>query len=315
MNELIDLTLVGILLGLAILSLLTQSLFRSIMFFILLGLILALVWIRLDAPDIALAEAAIGAGITGILLLDALAHLRATSTTSTQYLELKKPRFWLALLCGVGVTVALGLAISEPLDPAVSLDLMVSQNVTESGVSHPVTAILLNFRSYDTLLEIAVLVLAALVALTLRQPGDEYAKHAFLSNSLLHACLTLFFPMIFLVSMYLLWAGSSQPGGAFQAGALLAAAFMLFYLVGFSFQPIHHPGYLKLGWIFGLVIFVFMGGLPLLQGKPFLTYPDPHAGLLILFIELALTLSIGWILFSLFVLSQSAASSKQKDTP
>ena len=56
MNELIDLTLVCILLGLATLSLFTQSLFRSVMFFILLGLILALVWIRLDAPDIALAD-------------------------------------------------------------------------------------------------------------------------------------------------------------------------------------------------------------------------------------------------------------------
>ncbi len=36
---------------------------------------LSLVWVRLDAPDIALAEAAIGAGLTGALLLSALARL------------------------------------------------------------------------------------------------------------------------------------------------------------------------------------------------------------------------------------------------
>lgn len=315
MNELIDLTLVCILLGLATLSLFTQSLFRSVMFFILLGLILALVWIRLDAPDIALAEAAIGAGITGILLLDALAHLRATSNTPPQLLQLKQPRFWLALLSGTGVILALGLAVSEPLSPVVALDLKVSENLAESGVTHPITAILLNFRSYDTLLEVAVLVLAALVALTLRQSDEHPVANEFLPNPLLHACLKLFFPMIFLVSMYLLWAGSTQPGGAFQAGAVLAAAFVLFYLVGLKTQLAKNERYLKRGWIFGLAIFVLVGAVPLLQGQPFLTYPDDHAGVLILLIELGLTLSIGWILFSLFLLSQSASPLQKKDTP
>jgi uncharacterized MnhB-related membrane protein len=38
---------------------------------------MALAWARLGAPDIALAEAAIGAGLTGALLLDAVGHLRA----------------------------------------------------------------------------------------------------------------------------------------------------------------------------------------------------------------------------------------------
>jgi energy-converting hydrogenase B subunit D len=44
--------------------------------FIVFGLLMALAWARLDAPDIALAEAAIGAGLTGALLLDALGALR-----------------------------------------------------------------------------------------------------------------------------------------------------------------------------------------------------------------------------------------------
>ncbi|EXJ10108.1 MnhB domain-containing protein [Nitrincola nitratireducens] len=314
MNELIDLTLVCILLGLASLSLFTQSLFRAVMFFILLGLILALVWIRLDAPDIALAEAAIGAGITGILLLDALAHLRATSNTPPQLQQLKQPRFWLALISGAGVILLLALAISEPLAPAVALDLQVSENLTNSGVTHPITAILLNFRSYDTLLEVAVLVLAALVAVTLRQSDEHPVVNEYLPNPLLHACLKLFFPMIFLVSMYLLWAGAAQPGGAFQAGAVLAAAFVLFYLVGLKTQLAQNDIYLKGGWIFGLALFVLVGSMPLLYGQPFLTYPDSQAGIFILLIELGLTLSIGWILFSMFLLSQSSPLQK-KDSP
>ncbi|EXI66275.1 MAG TPA: DUF4040 domain-containing protein [Candidatus Accumulibacter phosphatis] len=44
--------------------------------FIVFGLLMALAWARLRAPDIALAEAAIGAGLTGALLLDGLGTLR-----------------------------------------------------------------------------------------------------------------------------------------------------------------------------------------------------------------------------------------------
>lgn len=48
---------------------------RAIILFIAFGLLMALAWARLSAPDIALAEAAIGAGLTGALLLDACGAL------------------------------------------------------------------------------------------------------------------------------------------------------------------------------------------------------------------------------------------------
>ncbi|OOG24730.1 sodium:proton antiporter [Thioalkalivibrio denitrificans] len=51
------------------------GLFRAVVLFIAFGLLLALAWVRLSAPDLALAEAAIGAGITGALLLVTLARL------------------------------------------------------------------------------------------------------------------------------------------------------------------------------------------------------------------------------------------------
>ncbi len=53
----------------------SAELFRAIVLFIAFGLLMALAWVRLDAPDVALAEAAIGAGLTGALLLAALARL------------------------------------------------------------------------------------------------------------------------------------------------------------------------------------------------------------------------------------------------
>ena len=64
------------LLWLAWRTLTCPDLFKAIVLFVAFGLLMALAWGRLDAPDIALAEAAIGAGLTGALLLAALARLK-----------------------------------------------------------------------------------------------------------------------------------------------------------------------------------------------------------------------------------------------
>ncbi len=80
---LFDLLLMLTLLWLAWRVLATADLFKSIVLFIAFGLVLALVWVRLDAPDVALAEAAIGAGLTGALLLNALARLEAHSNNGS----------------------------------------------------------------------------------------------------------------------------------------------------------------------------------------------------------------------------------------
>jgi energy-converting hydrogenase B subunit D len=66
---LLDAVLVLVLLWLAWASLSSRDLFRGIVLFIAFGLILSMAWVRLGAPDVALAEAAIGAGLTGALLL------------------------------------------------------------------------------------------------------------------------------------------------------------------------------------------------------------------------------------------------------
>lgn len=72
-----DLLLIAALLWSAARALTTADVFRAVVLFIVFSLLMALAWARLGAPDIALAEAAIGAGLTGALLLDAVGHLRA----------------------------------------------------------------------------------------------------------------------------------------------------------------------------------------------------------------------------------------------
>lgn len=79
-----DILLAGLLLWSALRALMTPELGRAVMLFIVFGLLMALLWVRLQATDIALAEAAVGAGLTGVLLLDALGALRKRRTTAPQ---------------------------------------------------------------------------------------------------------------------------------------------------------------------------------------------------------------------------------------
>jgi uncharacterized MnhB-related membrane protein len=72
----LDLPLALALVWVAWRALTVADLFRGIVLFIVFGLLMSLAWARLGAPDLALAEAAIGAGLTGALLYDAYGQLR-----------------------------------------------------------------------------------------------------------------------------------------------------------------------------------------------------------------------------------------------
>lgn len=52
-----------------------RDLFKSVVIFITYGVVLSLVWVRLEAFDLALVEVAIGAGITGALFLNTLGRI------------------------------------------------------------------------------------------------------------------------------------------------------------------------------------------------------------------------------------------------
>jgi uncharacterized MnhB-related membrane protein len=74
--QIFDWILLLVILVLAWRSLNDRDLFRAVIKFIALGLLLAVAWVRLRAPDVALAEAAVGSGLTGALILSALVRMR-----------------------------------------------------------------------------------------------------------------------------------------------------------------------------------------------------------------------------------------------
>ena len=74
-----DLVLVATLLWLAWMLLASEDIFRAVVLFISFGLLMALAWVRMNAPDVALAEAALGAGLTGPLFLAALRRIERSN--------------------------------------------------------------------------------------------------------------------------------------------------------------------------------------------------------------------------------------------
>lgn len=224
-----------------------------------------------------------------------------------------RPRLWIAAVASLLVALALGFAILERPVPTENLPARVASAMDDAGVSHPVTAVLLEFRSFDTLLEIAVLLVAVVVALALREAQPDGADRMGLDNPLLHAVIGLLLPLMLLVSAYLLWAGSTRPGGAFQAGAVLAACGVLLRLSGTTLRGLERGASLRIGLAAGLLVFVAVGAAPMVGGGLFLDYPDAYAGGLILFIEFALMLSIGLALLSLFRLAPPQSDSPHFD--
>ncbi|GJL77433.1 MAG: sodium:proton antiporter [Nitrospinaceae bacterium] len=298
-----------ILLGLGLLWLAWQALtspdlFKGIVLFIAFGLLMALAWVRLDAPDIALAEAGIGAGLTGALLLAAFAKLRTVKTNrdiaehpEKGKLKNRSLQFWPAALLLV-VAAGLGYAVLSLPPYATGLSSEVDANLNASGVSNPVTAVLLNFRGYDTMLEMFVLLLALLGVWSLE--GSALTREA-LPGPVLNTLTRVLTPMLILVAAYLLWVGAHAPGGAFQAGSVLGAAGVLLLLSGWRLPSNLAAMPLRLTLVAGPAIFVAMVVLTMLIEGRLLEYPPEQAGILMLFLETAATLSIGVTLAALFL--------------
>ncbi|RFA31032.1 hypothetical protein CAI21_03405 [Alkalilimnicola ehrlichii] len=192
----------------------------------------------------------------------------------------------LALAVG-GLLAKVGLDI----EPHGGLQPWIAEYLTASGVDHPVTAVLLNFRSWDTLLEVGVLVLAVLAARAVQGEPTEYEQTAVLSPLIVWVLPRLLLVAV-LMAAYLFWAGTERSGGAFQGGTVLAAAGILL-LLGHRLRQAPQGAAWRLVISVGLLTFLAIGALVALAGFNLLAYPPAWATGLIIAIEVVLTVSIG----------------------
>jgi multisubunit Na+/H+ antiporter MnhB subunit len=288
-----DAILCLLLVGVAGSAVLARDLFAAIMLFLVFGLFLAIAWVRLDAVNVALAEAAIGAGLTGVLLLRTAARLAGGRPTDRPARAVWR-RLGPATACAAILAALVFLVVAAPGD-AEGLRQEVAANLAGSGLGNPVTAVLLDFRGYDTLLETIVLLAALLGVWSLTPdplwggaPGlPEHARE----DGVLAAFGRLLPPVGLLVGVHLFWAGADAPGGAFQAGTVLAAVWMLAIMAGIAEAPATSSLRLRLALVAGPAIFLGIAAAAVPDGT-FLAYPPGYAKLLILTIEAGLTFSL-----------------------
>ncbi len=202
--------------------------------------------------------------------------------------------FLLLMIVGIG----LGHAVLSLPQQTFELQVMVADNMEMSGVSNPVTAVLLNFRGYDTFLEMVVLLLALLGVWSLDRKTLQ--REAW-GGSVLESFARILVPILILVAGYLLWVGAYAPGGAFQAGSVIGAAGVLLLLAGWRPYPHLTALPLRFSLVAGAATLLVVSIYTLMNEGQALKYPELQAGPLILIIEIAATLSIGVTLTALFL--------------
>jgi len=164
------------------------------------------------------------------------------------------------------LALASGLDFGHP--PMLAGGAIIAAAPGEVGAANIVTAVVLGYRGIDTLGELAILFASAAAAgLVLgrgraAQAPDPEGGFVLLTGS------ALLFPLLLTVGFYIILHGHLTPGGGFQGGVVLAAAFFL-PLLARPGASLDHAG---LGLVEGLAgaAFVLIGLWALLAGGQFL---------------------------------------------
>lgn len=262
--------------------------------FIVFGLLLSLAWVRLAAVDVALTEAAIGGGATGLLLLGASSRFGpSTSGSPPKGLRL------LAAAVAAALSASLAWVLLGLPQPAPSLAAPATANLDALGLGNAVTAVLLGYRALDTLLEKVVMLLAVAAVWGLGRDAAWQGRPRSLADgtddgtlSLMARCL----PAVgIVIAVYLVWAGADEPGGTFQAGAVLAGVWLLAMMAGAAAPPATGGRPLRLAVVAGPALFIAVGFAGVPAAGAFLAYPPAMAKAVIIVVELVLTLSVAAI--------------------
>ncbi len=261
----------------------------SVTVFLGFGVLLTALWARLGAPDVALAEAALAAGVTGALMATVVAgRTRRATPVPRSHRAVDVAEGALAVGIGVALT-AVATGAMRSAAPALTGDAATGA-LPESVVAHPVTAVLLDFRTYDTMLEIVVLAVAALAAVsTLRDAAPALAVPTD-RRPVLTVAVAVLTPVLVVLAAWLLVAGSDRPGGAFQSGAVVTGIVLLTVLTGTVRLPSARTTRLLLA--VGSAVFLVVA-LATALTTGWLTLENPWGGTAVVALEAVLAVSIG----------------------
>jgi|694.fasta_scaffold13872_9 multicomponent Na+:H+ antiporter subunit B len=240
----------------------------------------------LDAPDVSFTEAAVGAGISTVLMLSTLALV------GKQEIACKVKLIPLLTVTLTGVALVYG-TLDMPMygDANAPIHLYPSPGYVEKsmhemhGLPNVVTSVLASYRGFDTLGETMVVFTAGIGALLILM-GDPKSLHAVeparinqgglkMRDFLIIRVVTkMLIPFIIMFGLYVQFHGDYGPGGGFQAGVIVASAFILYGLVfGLdATQRVAPKRIVEKFLALGLMIYAGTGFLTVLLGAQYLDY-------------------------------------------
>ncbi|MGH6623413.1 MAG: hydrogenase subunit MbhD domain-containing protein [Burkholderiaceae bacterium] len=294
--------LAALIIGGALYTVLVRETYAAVVGFVAYGLLVALAWVLLRAVDVAMTEAAIGTGLTGIALLGAAAQLRGGDAAAVRAGPGVRV---LAALLAIGVGGGLAAAVLALGDPAPTLAPQAVAALPATGLGNPVTGVLMVFRGTDTLLEKVVLVLAVLGVWSLA-PEGQWGGRPGLRHRADPAGVLVFLgrrlpPFGVLVAVYILWVSADLPGGAFPAASILAAMWLLTMMAGLTDAPPISRPWVRAVVVAGAAVFLAVGLAGLGFGDAFLSYPVAIAKPVIVVIEVVMTITVAVTLGMLVV--------------
>ncbi len=298
-----------------------RDLFAAVMLMGFFSLLSAALFTVMDAVDVAFTEAAVGAGVSTVLMVRTLAL-----TSSRAKPRLNRPAWGakLAVVAIGGVLVYGTFDMPRFGDPEAPIHQYMAprfleDSVDEIGVPNIVTSVLASYRGYDTFGETTVIFAAAVGALLLLGGShrSEVEEHHLRDDIVLRVSLKVLIAILMLFGLYVQFHGDYGPGGGFQAGVIFAAAIILYALVFglkkaesiFQRRPIEA---LVAG---GVLLYGSVGLLSIFLGGNFLDYDvlahDPvhgqHYGILL--VELGVGITVTAVMVALYFLFASRRAS------
>lgn len=295
-----------------------RALYEATMLAALLSLVTANLFVLLDAPDVAFTEAAVGVGISTVLLLVVLALTRSREAVTPRRRRLSGA----AAVVLAGGTLGYASqdlpefgAPDSPVQRHPLTDVYLHQSQDDIGIPNSVTAVLASYRGLDTLGELVVVFTAGLAVLSLLGPlgrPEETRPSAdfhLADYRVIRIISGILLPFILLFALYVLFHGEYGPGGGFQAGVIFASGAVLYGLV-FGLDRAQQVVPRAALWSLvslGLLAFLGLGVATMLLGGTFLDYDvlspgDPETGqhIGILLVEAAIGVTVAAVMTTVF---------------
>lgn len=246
----------------------SKKLLTSIIIFMSYSCIMSIIWLLLESPDLAITEAAVGAGVSSILFFVTLKKIRALQNEDEMkksqeiaevenHIEMKifKKAYKITSIVVCASIIIILLSVVTQLPQFGSADnpdnnevvyKYITEGMYDTGAINIVTAMILDYRAFDTFGESCVLFVAATCVIILLRvdakpkdlsmpSGDNDRIYEPKNDIIMQKIAKILVPIVILFGVYIILNGHITPGGGFSGGAIIGAGLIL-YLNAYGFN-------------------------------------------------------------------------------